>query len=116
MLNKKLGLLFLFPDILLVRTAVGTLGKMFAEAAFVTVFLYTTELYPTVMGLVKYLIQTLFSNLSFFFGSDPKVSHGSNRLSKVAKIYTSLSTRVPKVLPEYIKYIQSHSQGHFPNS
>uniref|UniRef100_A0A8C4DWY2 Solute carrier family 22 member 6 n=1 Tax=Dicentrarchus labrax TaxID=13489 RepID=A0A8C4DWY2_DICLA len=31
------------------RTAVGALGKMFAEAAFTTVFLYTTELYPTVM-------------------------------------------------------------------
>ncbi|CAK6958488.1 solute carrier family 22 member 7-like isoform X1 [Scomber scombrus] len=31
------------------RTAVGALGKMFAEAAFTTVFLYTTELYPTVL-------------------------------------------------------------------
>ncbi|XP_070768708.1 uncharacterized protein [Enoplosus armatus] len=31
------------------RTAVGALGKMFAEGAFTTVFLYTTELYPTVM-------------------------------------------------------------------
>ncbi|XP_042249355.1 solute carrier family 22 member 7-like [Thunnus maccoyii] len=31
------------------RTAVGALGKMFAEASFTTVFLYTTELYPTVM-------------------------------------------------------------------
>ncbi|XP_040891092.1 solute carrier family 22 member 7-like [Toxotes jaculatrix] len=31
------------------RSAVGALGKMFAEAAFTTVFLYTTELYPTVM-------------------------------------------------------------------
>ncbi|XP_030280198.1 solute carrier family 22 member 7-like isoform X2 [Sparus aurata] len=32
-----------------IRTAVGALGKMFAEAAFTAVFLYTTELYPTVM-------------------------------------------------------------------
>ncbi|XP_047433321.1 uncharacterized protein LOC125003430 [Mugil cephalus] len=31
------------------RTAVEAVGKMFAEAAFTTVFLYTTELYPTVM-------------------------------------------------------------------
>nr|XP_046273581.1 solute carrier family 22 member 7-like [Scatophagus argus] len=31
------------------RTAVGALGKMFSEASFTTVFLYTTELYPTVM-------------------------------------------------------------------
>ncbi|XP_074486059.1 solute carrier family 22 member 7-like [Sebastes fasciatus] len=31
------------------RTALGALGKMFAEASFATVFLHTTELYPTVM-------------------------------------------------------------------
>ncbi|KAM4594444.1 solute carrier family 22 member 7-like [Fundulus diaphanus] len=31
------------------RTFLGASGKMFAEAAFTTVFLYTTELYPTVM-------------------------------------------------------------------
>ncbi|XP_037621374.1 solute carrier family 22 member 7-like isoform X1 [Sebastes umbrosus] len=31
------------------RTAVAALGKMFAEACFATLFLYTTELYPTVM-------------------------------------------------------------------
>ncbi|AWP05543.1 putative solute carrier family 22 member 7-like [Scophthalmus maximus] len=30
-------------------TAVGAMGKMFAEAAFTTVFLYTTELFPTVI-------------------------------------------------------------------
>ncbi|XP_042341312.1 solute carrier family 22 member 7-like isoform X2 [Plectropomus leopardus] len=33
----------------LFRTAVGALGKMFAEASFTTVYLYTSELYPTVM-------------------------------------------------------------------
>ncbi|XP_037530832.1 solute carrier family 22 member 7-like [Nematolebias whitei] len=31
------------------RTTVGALGKMFVEGAFTTLFLYTTELYPTVM-------------------------------------------------------------------
>ncbi|CAJ1052325.1 solute carrier family 22 member 7-like [Xyrichtys novacula] len=31
------------------RTAVAALGKMFSEGAFTTVYLYTTELYPTVM-------------------------------------------------------------------
>ncbi|KAJ4944949.1 hypothetical protein JOQ06_013488 [Pogonophryne albipinna] len=36
-------------DMGLFRTAVGALGKMFAEASFTCVYLYTTELYPTVM-------------------------------------------------------------------
>uniref|UniRef100_A0A3B3XN79 Uncharacterized protein n=1 Tax=Poecilia mexicana TaxID=48701 RepID=A0A3B3XN79_9TELE len=41
---------FLFiSDMWIARTAFGAAGKMFAEAAFTTVFLYTTELYPTVM-------------------------------------------------------------------
>lgn len=41
---------FLFlSDLWTVRTVFGASGKMFAEAAFTTVFLYTTELYPTVM-------------------------------------------------------------------
>ncbi|KAE8300216.1 Solute carrier family 22 member 7 Organic anion transporter 2 [Larimichthys crocea] len=31
------------------RTGVAALGKMFAEAAFTTVFLYTAELFPTVL-------------------------------------------------------------------
>ncbi|CAJ1052326.1 solute carrier family 22 member 7-like [Xyrichtys novacula] len=41
--------MFIPTDKWKVRTAVGALGKMFAEAAFTTIFLYTTELYPTVM-------------------------------------------------------------------
>ncbi|KAM7010069.1 solute carrier family 22 member 7-like isoform 2-T2 [Tautogolabrus adspersus] len=41
--------MFIPPDKGPFRTAVGALGKMFAEAAFTTIFLYTTELYPTVM-------------------------------------------------------------------
>ncbi|KAM9363693.1 uncharacterized protein ABDE67_018963 [Symphorus nematophorus] len=41
--------IFIPQDKGLFRTAVGALGKMFAEAAFTTVFLYTTELYPTVL-------------------------------------------------------------------
>ncbi|XP_044045137.1 solute carrier family 22 member 7-like isoform X2 [Siniperca chuatsi] len=41
--------MFIPQDKGLFRTAVGALGKMFAEGAFTTVFLYTTELYPTVM-------------------------------------------------------------------
>ncbi|XP_076583634.1 solute carrier family 22 member 7-like [Chaetodon auriga] len=41
--------IFIPRDLGPLRTAVGALGKMFAEAAFTTLFLYTTELYPTVM-------------------------------------------------------------------
>lgn len=44
---------FLFSDQGTARTALGALGKMFAEAAFTTMFLYTTELYPTVMRSEK---------------------------------------------------------------
>lgn len=54
-----------FSEMGMYRTVVGALGKMFAEAAFTTVFLYTTELYPTVMRSVKYikLIVCIFANL-----------------------------------------------------
>ncbi|KAK5899299.1 hypothetical protein CesoFtcFv8_008794 [Champsocephalus esox] len=41
--------MFVPQDMGLFRTAVGALGKMFAEASFTCVYLYTTELYPTVM-------------------------------------------------------------------
>lgn len=41
--------IFVPQDMGPLRTAVGALGKMFAESAFTTLFLYTTELYPTVM-------------------------------------------------------------------
>lgn len=35
------------------RTVIAVLGKGLSEASFTTVFLYTTELYPTVMRLVS---------------------------------------------------------------
>ncbi|KAG9338079.1 hypothetical protein JZ751_027157 [Albula glossodonta] len=38
-----------FPDYALVRTLVAVVGKGFSEAAFTTAFLYTAELYPTVI-------------------------------------------------------------------
>uniref|UniRef100_A0A096M5Z3 Solute carrier family 22 member 6 n=1 Tax=Poecilia formosa TaxID=48698 RepID=A0A096M5Z3_POEFO len=41
--------IFVPQNMWIARTAFGAAGKMFAEAAFTTVFLYTTELYPTVM-------------------------------------------------------------------
>lgn len=44
-----------FSEMRVFRTTVGALGKLFAEGAFTTVFLYTTELYPTVMRSVKYI-------------------------------------------------------------
>ncbi|XP_035028775.1 solute carrier family 22 member 7-like [Hippoglossus stenolepis] len=41
--------IFLPKDLWHVRTVVAILGKGLSEAAFTTVFLYTTELYPTVL-------------------------------------------------------------------
>lgn len=46
---------FFFSDMGPFRTGVAALGKMFAEAAFTTVFLYTAELFPTVLRSVNYL-------------------------------------------------------------
>ncbi|XP_061585924.1 solute carrier family 22 member 7b.1 [Cololabis saira] len=40
---------FISQDQWALKTTVGALGKMFSEAAFTTAFLYTTEIYPTVM-------------------------------------------------------------------
>ncbi|XP_061534582.1 solute carrier family 22 member 7-like [Phycodurus eques] len=37
------------PDMAACRTAVAALGKMFSEGAFTVLYLYTTELYPTVL-------------------------------------------------------------------
>ncbi|KAM8772701.1 solute carrier family 22 member 7-like isoform 1-T1 [Acanthopagrus schlegelii] len=41
--------IFIPRDYGVFRTAVGALGKMLAEAAFTALYLYTIELYPTVM-------------------------------------------------------------------
>ncbi|KAF3852341.1 hypothetical protein F7725_005696 [Dissostichus mawsoni] len=41
--------IFIPQEMTIFRTTVGTLGKMFAEGAFTMVFLYTSELYPTVI-------------------------------------------------------------------
>lgn len=46
---------FFFSGQEVFQTTMGALGKMFAEAAFTTVCLYTTELFPTVMRSVNYL-------------------------------------------------------------
>lgn len=50
---------FCFSELGLYRTIIGAFGKMFSEAAFTTVFLYTVELYPTVMRSVPYTGYTL---------------------------------------------------------
>ncbi|XP_029020617.3 uncharacterized protein LOC114864097 [Betta splendens] len=41
--------MFIPQEMGLCRTIIGGLGKMFSEASFTTVYLYTLELYPTVM-------------------------------------------------------------------
>lgn len=41
--------MFIPQEMGMYRTAVGALGKMFSESSFTAVFLYTTELYPTVL-------------------------------------------------------------------
>ncbi|XP_069000195.1 solute carrier family 22 member 7-like [Embiotoca jacksoni] len=41
--------IFVHPDVWYVRTVVAILGKGFSEASFTTIFLYTTEFYPTVI-------------------------------------------------------------------
>lgn len=43
------------PDKWIVRTIVAVLGKSMSEASFTIIFLYTTELYPTVVRSVKHL-------------------------------------------------------------
>ncbi|KAM9825272.1 solute carrier family 22 member 7-like isoform 5-T5 [Syngnathus typhle] len=46
--------IFIPSDMAVCRTAVGTLGKFFSEAAFTVLCLYTTELYPTVVRQIGY--------------------------------------------------------------
>ncbi|KAM7394313.1 hypothetical protein PAMP_021126 [Pampus punctatissimus] len=41
--------MFVAKDKVVIRTVVGVLGKAFSEAAFTIMFLFTTELYPTVI-------------------------------------------------------------------
>lgn len=49
--------LVLSLDLWLPRTVISVLGKGFSEASFTCVFLYTTELYPTVLRSVVYHLQ-----------------------------------------------------------
>lgn len=51
---------FFFSEMGLYRTIVGVLGKMFAEGAFTIVFLYTIELYPTVMRSVACPVYSVY--------------------------------------------------------
>ena len=46
----------LFVDLWHLRTVVAILGKGLSEASFTTVFLYTAELYPTVLRSVTVLL------------------------------------------------------------
>lgn len=49
--------LVLSLDLWLPRTVISVLGKGFSEASFTCVFLYTTELYPTVLRSDVYHLQ-----------------------------------------------------------
>ncbi|XP_037104126.1 solute carrier family 22 member 7-like isoform X2 [Syngnathus acus] len=50
-------------DMAVCRTAVGTLGKFFSEAAFTVLCLYTTELYPTVVRQISYSCCSIIGRL-----------------------------------------------------
>jgi len=60
-----------------IRTVIAVLGKGLSEASFTTVFLYTTELYPTVirldstMSLFELLSTLVFENASVISISRP---------------------------------------------
>ncbi|XP_061133451.1 solute carrier family 22 member 7-like isoform X6 [Syngnathus typhle] len=55
--------IFIPSDMAVCRTAVGTLGKFFSEAAFTVLCLYTTELYPTVVRQIGYSCCSIIGRL-----------------------------------------------------
>lgn len=61
-----------FPLGNVIRTVVAVLGKAFSEASFTIVYLYTTELYPTVVRLVsnKLTVTGFPADNDFLFCSD----------------------------------------------
>ncbi|KAF3852342.1 hypothetical protein F7725_005697 [Dissostichus mawsoni] len=57
--------MFVPQDMGLFRIAVGALGKMFAEASFTCVYLYTTELYPTAKWIGVQLLHGPYRRVCF---------------------------------------------------
>ncbi|XP_049574203.1 solute carrier family 22 member 7-like isoform X2 [Syngnathus scovelli] len=55
--------IFIPSDMAVCRTAVGTLGKFFSEAAFTVLCLYTAELYPTVVRQIGYSCCSIIGRL-----------------------------------------------------
>ncbi|XP_007654504.2 solute carrier family 22 member 7 [Ornithorhynchus anatinus] len=106
------------------RSALAVLGKGFSEAAFTTAFLFTSELYPTVlrqmgMGLVALVgrlggsLAPLAMLLAGVWAPLPKVAYGSAALLAAAMALLLPETRQAQ-LPETIQDIER--KGPAPSS
>lgn len=118
--------IFMPRDLWHVRTVIAILGKGFSEAAFTTVFLYTTELYPTVVrqngvgytsfiGRLGVAVAPLILLLEDVWTLLPQII-----LSSVALISGLLAILLPETLnmrlPETIDDIEKPRRDHIASN